>query len=58
MKITVRLTEDHKNGYMWFEEKLDNGQWVKMMPTFVKPKAVDGVLFTTSKKFTKVYRDR
>ena len=31
-KIVVRLTTDHKTGYMWFDEKMDNGSWV-MIPS-------------------------
>lgn len=28
MKLVVRFVNDHKSNYMWFEEKLDNGQWI------------------------------
>ena len=33
MKITVRFVEDFDTEKMWFEEKLDNGQWVKIEST-------------------------
>lgn len=33
LEITVRRVEDTKIDYIWFEEKLDNGQWVEIKGT-------------------------
>lgn len=31
--ITVRYVEDHRTGKCWFEEKLQNNQWVTVTST-------------------------
>lgn len=33
LELTVRRVEDTKIDYIWFEEKLDNGQWVEIHGT-------------------------